>query len=289
MGTRDLSTRPRRPQSGEWRGARARAVVQSRRRGRGRGAARAGATRVGASGPVIERGRWLFGLRQVIEAHRRRAGPRRSRGRWARPCRRARRGRPRDRDGRGRQRRAPDDAGPHPRERRDRNVDCETIRQPVGVCAAIAPFNFPAMVPFWFLPFAIACGNTFVLKPSEQVPLTQELVFKLIDEHGGLPDGVRQPRERRRTWSTPCSTTRTSTRSRSSARPRSPSTCTSAPRATGKRVQALGGAKNFMVVMPDASSTKTVCEHDRLRLRLRPASAAWRASSWSPSATRTSR
>src|SRR3954466_16284340 len=54
-----------------------------------------------------------------------------------------------------------------------RNVDAETIRQPVGVCAAIVPFNFPAMVPFWFLPFAIACGNAFVLKPSEQVPLTQ--------------------------------------------------------------------------------------------------------------------
>ena len=69
-------------------------------------------------------------------------------------------------------------------------VDCETIRQPVGVCAAIVPFNFPAMVPFWFLPFAIACGNTFVLKPSEQVPLTQELVFNLIDELGGLPAGV---------------------------------------------------------------------------------------------------
>ncbi|MCB0831172.1 MAG: aldehyde dehydrogenase family protein, partial [Solirubrobacterales bacterium] len=50
-----------------------------------------------------------------------------------------------------------------------RGVDAETIRQPVGVCGIIAPFNFPAMVPFWFLPFAIACGNTVVLKPSEQV------------------------------------------------------------------------------------------------------------------------
>src|SRR6185503_7450634 len=55
------------------------------------------------------------------------------------------------------------------------NVDCETFRQPVGVCAAIVPFNFPLMVPFWFLPFAIATGNCFVLKPSEQVPLTQQL------------------------------------------------------------------------------------------------------------------
>src|SRR3954468_17445275 len=70
-----------------------------------------------------------------------------------------------------------------------RNVDAETIRQPVGVCAAIVPFNFPAMVPFWFLPFAIACGNTFVLKPSEQVPITQSLVFQSIDELD-LPEGV---------------------------------------------------------------------------------------------------
>jgi len=70
-----------------------------------------------------------------------------------------------------------------------RNVDAETVRQPVGVCAAIVPFNFPAMVPFWFLPFAIACGNTFVLKPSEQVPLTQQLAFEELDALG-LPAGV---------------------------------------------------------------------------------------------------
>ena len=53
-------------------------------------------------------------------------------------------------------------------------IDCQVMRQPVGVCAVIAPFNFPAMVPLWFLPFAIATGNTFVLKPSEQVPLSQQ-------------------------------------------------------------------------------------------------------------------
>src|SRR5208282_1093493 len=70
-----------------------------------------------------------------------------------------------------------------------RNVDAETIRQPVGVCAAIVPFNFPAMVPFWFLPFAIACGNTFVLKPSEQVPLTQQTAFEDLDALR-LPPGV---------------------------------------------------------------------------------------------------
>jgi malonate-semialdehyde dehydrogenase (acetylating)/methylmalonate-semialdehyde dehydrogenase len=70
-----------------------------------------------------------------------------------------------------------------------RNIDAETIRQPVGVCAAIVPFNFPAMVPFWFLPFAIACGNTFVLKPSEQVPMTQQIAFEELDALG-LPPGV---------------------------------------------------------------------------------------------------
>ena len=69
------------------------------------------------------------------------------------------------------------------------NVDAETVRQPVGVCAAIVPFNFPAMVPFWFLPFAIGCGNTFVLKPSEQVPLTQQIAFEVLDGLG-LPPGV---------------------------------------------------------------------------------------------------
>ena len=69
-------------------------------------------------------------------------------------------------------------------------VDSYSIRQPVGVVAGITPFNFPAMVPMWMFPLAIACGNTFILKPSEQVPLTQELVFNLIHEHGGLPDGV---------------------------------------------------------------------------------------------------
>src|SRR4051812_8219723 len=70
-----------------------------------------------------------------------------------------------------------------------RNVDAETIRQPVGVCAAIVPFNFPAMVPFWFLPFAIACGNAFILKPSEQVPLTQQIAFEILDGLD-LPPGV---------------------------------------------------------------------------------------------------
>ncbi|MEO5729406.1 MAG: aldehyde dehydrogenase family protein, partial [Byssovorax sp.] len=68
-------------------------------------------------------------------------------------------------------------------------IDTNTIRQPLGVFAAITPFNFPPMVPLWFLPYAIASGNTFLLKPSEQVPLTQRRIFELIDQVG-LPPGV---------------------------------------------------------------------------------------------------
>ena len=68
-------------------------------------------------------------------------------------------------------------------------IDCNVVRQPLGVCAAIAPFNFPAMVPMWFLPFAIVTGNTFVLKPSEQVPLSQRKMAELLAQCG-LPSGV---------------------------------------------------------------------------------------------------
>src|SRR5581483_8009675 len=70
-----------------------------------------------------------------------------------------------------------------------RGIDETMIRQPLGVVAAITPFNFPAMIPFWFLPFAIACGNTFVLKPSERVPLSMIRITELI-EQTGLPKGV---------------------------------------------------------------------------------------------------
>ncbi|MEO8348769.1 MAG: aldehyde dehydrogenase family protein, partial [Acidobacteriota bacterium] len=68
-------------------------------------------------------------------------------------------------------------------------IDCQVIRQPVGVCAAIAPFNFPAMVPLWFLPFAVGTGNTIIVKPSEQVPLSQRLMFRLL-EKCDIPPGV---------------------------------------------------------------------------------------------------
>ena len=137
------------------------------------------------------------------------------------------------------------------------NVDVETIRQPVGVCAAIVPFNFPAMVPFWFLPFAIACGNTFVLKPSEQVPLTQNRVFELIDDLG-LPPGVINLVNGDREvvdaiLDHPDIDAVSFVGSARVARH-----VYERAAANGKRVQALGGAKNHMVVMPDAVVDKTV-------------------------------
>src|SRR5437868_3267692 len=70
-----------------------------------------------------------------------------------------------------------------------RGIDEIMIRQPLGVVAAITPFNFPAMIPFWFLPYAIACGNTFILKPSEKVPLTMHRAFEIMQQTG-LPKGV---------------------------------------------------------------------------------------------------
>src|SRR5512146_3086446 len=70
-----------------------------------------------------------------------------------------------------------------------RGIDSWSLRQPLGVCAGITPFNFPAMVPMWMFPMALACGNTFVLKPSEKVPLTALLIIELL-EKAGLPKGV---------------------------------------------------------------------------------------------------
>ena len=131
-------------------------------------------------------------------------------------------------------------------------IDEEAIRQPLGVFAAVAPFNFPAMVPFWFWPTAVATGNTYIVKPSEQVPVTQQRVFELIDE-AGFPDGVinmlhgdkvavdamiQDPRVRGISFvgSTPVARY-----------------IYEACGKHGKRVQCQGGAKNFLTVMPDAN------------------------------------
>jgi malonate-semialdehyde dehydrogenase (acetylating)/methylmalonate-semialdehyde dehydrogenase len=130
-------------------------------------------------------------------------------------------------------------------------VDVYSIQQPVGVCAVISPFNFPAMVPLWFLPNAIACGNTVILKPSEKDPSASLFIAELWAE-AGLPDGVlnvlhgdkvavdgllEHPSVRAVSFvgSTPIARYVYETGTRN-----------------GKRVQALGGAKNHMVVLPDA-------------------------------------
>ena len=141
-----------------------------------------------------------------------------------------------------------DDAGPHPRGRRAR-VDAETIRQPVGVCAAIVPFNFPAMVPFWFLPFAIACGNTFILKPSEQVPLTQQIAFEVLDALGLPPGVVNLVNGGREVVEGILDHPGIDAVSFVGSAPVAQIVYERAAKA-GKRVQALGGAKNHMVVMP---------------------------------------
>jgi malonate-semialdehyde dehydrogenase (acetylating) / methylmalonate-semialdehyde dehydrogenase len=138
-----------------------------------------------------------------------------------------------------------------------RNIDAETIRQPVGVCAAIVPFNFPAMVPFWFLPFAIACGNTFILKPSEQVPLTQQIAFEELDALG-LPAGVVQlVNGGREIVEGMLDHPGIDAISFVGSAPVAKLVYERAAKG-GKRVQALGGAKNHMVVMPDAVIDETV-------------------------------
>jgi malonate-semialdehyde dehydrogenase (acetylating)/methylmalonate-semialdehyde dehydrogenase len=138
-----------------------------------------------------------------------------------------------------------------------RNVDAETIRQPVGVCAAIVPFNFPAMVPFWFLPFAIGCGNAFILKPSEQVPMTQQIAFEVIDSLGLPPGVVNLVNGGREIVEGILEHPGIDAVSFVGSAPVAKLVYEGAAKA-GKRVQALGGAKNHMVVMPDAVIDKTV-------------------------------
>ncbi len=138
-----------------------------------------------------------------------------------------------------------------------KGIDCQTIRQPLGVCAGISPFNFPAMVPMWMYPFAIACGNSFVMKPSEKVPLTPTRTAELLHD-AGLPPGV---------YNLVHGDKRAVDALLDHPLVRAVSFVGSSPVARyvyetaakrGKRVQALGGAKNHLVVMPDADLEKTV-------------------------------
>ena len=137
------------------------------------------------------------------------------------------------------------------------NIDCTAMRQPIGVCAAIAPFNFPAMVPLWFLPFAVVCGNTFVLKPSEQVPLSQQKMFELL-QHCDLPPGVvNLVHGGREVVEAICDHPEIRAVSFVGSTPVARLVYQRATH-TGKRVQALGGAKNFIVVMPDADLDRAI-------------------------------
>jgi len=131
-------------------------------------------------------------------------------------------------------------------------VDCYDERQPLGVVAGITPFNFPVMVPLWMMPMALACGNAFILKPSERDPSASNLLHGLWREAGlrRLACSAWCMAARAR-W-TPFWITPVSRRSASSAPPRSRTMSTTRGSASGKRVQALGGAKNHLVVMPDA-------------------------------------
>ncbi|MDP1681439.1 MAG: CoA-acylating methylmalonate-semialdehyde dehydrogenase [Burkholderiales bacterium] len=132
-----------------------------------------------------------------------------------------------------------------------RGVDCHSLLQPVGVCAGITPFNFPVMVPLWMFPVAIACGNTFVLKPSEKVPSCSLRMAELF-KAAGLPDGVLNvvPGDKE---AVDALLTHPDVRAVSfvGSTPVAKYIYETAAR-HGKRVQALGGAKNHAVVMPDA-------------------------------------
>ena len=131
------------------------------------------------------------------------------------------------------------------------NVDSWSIRQPVGVCAGITPFNFPAMVPMWMFPVAIACGNTFVMKPSEKDPSVPLRLAELLKD-AGLPDGVfNVVNGDREAVDTLLTDPRVAAVSFVGSTPVAEYIYRTAS-AHGKRVQALGGAKNHMVVMPDA-------------------------------------
>ena len=132
-----------------------------------------------------------------------------------------------------------------------RDVDAYSILQPVGVCAGITPFNFPAMVPLWMLPMALACGNSFILKPSEKDPSPSILMAELLKE-AGLPDGVfNVVHGDKEAVEAILAHPGIDAVSFVGSTPIAKHIYTTAA-ASGKRVQALGGAKNHAVVMPDA-------------------------------------
>ncbi|MBW3552349.1 MAG: CoA-acylating methylmalonate-semialdehyde dehydrogenase [Gemmatimonadetes bacterium] len=130
-------------------------------------------------------------------------------------------------------------------------IDCETMRQPLGVFVGITPYNFPVMIPMWFWPYAVATGNTFVLKPSEQDPLTHQRIVELA-EAAGLPPGVLNVVHGDRTVVEPLLEHPDVKGVSFVGSSRVAKLIYGKAATAGKRVQALGGAKNHMVVLPDA-------------------------------------
>jgi malonate-semialdehyde dehydrogenase (acetylating)/methylmalonate-semialdehyde dehydrogenase len=131
------------------------------------------------------------------------------------------------------------------------------LRQPLGVCATISPFNFPGMIPFWYLPYALACGNTYIVKPSEKVAMTMQVIFHLIDQLGlpkgvmGLVNGAKEAVDA--ILDHPIIRGVTFVGSTNVAR-----YIYSRAAASGKRVQAQGGAKNPVIILPDADMEMAV-------------------------------
>lgn len=138
-----------------------------------------------------------------------------------------------------------------------RGIDCHTIRQPIGVCAGITPFNFPVMVPMWMAPFAIACGNAFVLKPSEKVPMSPTRMAELLNEAGLSPGLMTVVNGDKVAVDALLAHPLVRAVSFVGSSPIAKYVYQTAA-AHGKRVQALGGAKNHLVVMPDANIEKSV-------------------------------
>jgi len=135
-------------------------------------------------------------------------------------------------------------------------IDETMIRQPVGVVAAITPFNFPAMIPLWFMPYALACGNCFILKPSERVPLTVQKLFGLL-EQTGFPEGVVQLLNGGKE-AVDALLTHPTVRAVSFVGSTAVAKYVySQATANGKRAQCQGGAKNPIVVLPDADMEAT--------------------------------
>ena len=135
-------------------------------------------------------------------------------------------------------------------------VDCYSMRQPVGVCVGITPFNFPALVPLWMFPLAIACGNTFVLKPSEKDPGCSLKWAELLHEAGSPPGVFNVVQGDHVAVNSLLGDERVAAVSFVGSTPVAEHIYKTAS-ANGKRVQALGGAKNHLVVMPDADMEQT--------------------------------